>query len=263
MMPEPDPRITEPYDKPFLTWYDGIFESVFIALHPFVRIEGIEPESAPRPVLVIDRAELPERLTLDSINKVSEQYKHQFSIDLPALQRMEKSRGVRVSWEEIRKACGFDTIAQVNRALLTTILALSEKYQNADDAEHLQAFCNANQIFLPTEDIVPPILEKSVCIFLKRIGCEELIVSDDFNHHIVSRLRTELDTENPWVLSDALGFRFNKIYPSDQSFLVLVPWDNFYTTICGRRSTLVAAKVEELFDGFWCDANTSSDWWRL
>lgn len=63
---EVDRRITSPhYDAPFLRWYEGIFESVYIALHPFVKIAGVNPASASQPILYVDRASLPnEPLTM-------------------------------------------------------------------------------------------------------------------------------------------------------------------------------------------------------
>ena len=263
-MTEVDRRITDPhYDAPFLTWYDGIFEAVFIALHPFVKIDGIDPAAAPRPVLVVDRSTVPdERLTMDVVNKVSEDYREQFPIDLPELQNLEKKLGKLVSWEDVRVGCGFDSIAQIDIALLTIIMAVREEFGNVDDAQHLQAFCAAHQIFLPTEDTVPPVLEPKMCSFLERLGCENVLIANEFNQNVVSRKRAELDIEASWAHSDSIGFRFNKLYSADHSFLVIVPWDNFYTVICGSRRELETARVEELFDGFWCDASTRPDWWR-
>lgn len=263
-MTEVDRRITDPhYDAPFLTWYDGIFEAVFIALHPFVKIDGIDPAAAPRPVLVVDRSSvLDERLTMDVVNKVSEEYGEQFPIDLPELQNMEKKIGTPVSWEDIKVACGFDSIRQIDTALLTTIMAIKQEYGSVDDAQHLQAYCFANQIFLPTEDTIPPVLESKMCSFLEGLDCENVLIADEFNDNVVSRKCADLDIETSWAHSNSIGFRFNKLYAEDHSFLVIVPWDNFYTVICGSRRALEAARVEELFEGFWCDASTRPDWWR-
>lgn len=262
-MKEVDRRITDPhYDEQFLTWYEGVFESVYIALHPFCKIAGIDPASAPRAVLVVDRSTLPDKpLTMDVVKALSAQNKEHLSLDLPALQRMEKEVGVPVSWAEVRTACGFDSIAQVNTALLITIMAIKKELGSADDAEHLQAYCAANKIFLPTEDTVPPILEAQICSFLKRIGYENVVIADEFNDTVVARKVADLDTETPWVLSDSIGFRLNKIYPEDHSFLMVAPWDSLYMAICGSRRALDTAGIEELFDGFWCDATTRPDWW--
>lgn len=261
---EVDRRITDPhYDTPFLTWYEGIFESVYIALHPFCKIPEVDPASVPRPVLVVDRTKLPdEPLTMEVVNNVSEQYREQFSMDLPALQKLEKQVGIPVSWEDVRTACGFDSIAQVDTALLTTIMAIKQQYGSADDAEHLQSYCAANRIFLPTEDTIPPVLETKICSFLERLGSENVLIADEFNEKVVSSSHADLDILAPWVLSDSIGFRLSKIYPEDHSFLMVVPWDNFYTAICGNHHALETARIGELFEGFWCDASTRPDWWR-
>lgn len=263
-MTEVDRRNTNPhYDAPFLAWYEGVFESVYIALHPFCKIAEIDPASAPRSVQVFNRLSLPdEPLTMVVMKALSEQNEQHLSVTLPQLQRMEKQVGLRVSWAEVRTACGFDSIAQVNTALLTIIMAIKKKFGSADDAEHLQAYCAANKIFLPTEDTVPPVSEQHICSFLERIGYENVLIADEFNDMVVERNLADLNTDTPWVLSNSIGFRLNKIYPEDHSFLMVAPRDSFYTAICGSRSALETARIEELFEGFWCDATTRPEWWR-
>jgi hypothetical protein len=261
---EPDRVITDPpEDTPFLTWYEGVFESVYIALHPFCKIDGIDPVAATRPVIVVDRSNVPnELLTIDVLNKLSEQHTEQLSVTLPDLQNMEKKFGKSLSWEDIRVGCGFDSIRQIDRALLTIIMAIKQDSERLADARLLQAYCSANEIFLPTEDTVPPLLEPKVYSFLEGLGCDDLLIADEFNENILSTKRTTLDIETCWAHCDSIGFRFNKLYAPDHSFLMVVPWDNFYTVICGNHKALQSARVEELFEGFWCDASSTPDWWR-
>lgn len=144
-------------------------------------------------------------------------------------------------------ACGFDSIGESNTALLTTIIAIKQEVGSVSDAQHLQTHCAANQIFLPTEDTIPPVLEQKMYSFLDGLGCENVLIADEFDNQVVSRKCVELDIETSWAHSNSIGFRFNKLYGADHSFLVIVPWDNFYTAICGSRKDMEAAKVEELF----------------
>lgn len=76
-------RMTVPcYNKPFLQWYSEVFDSVFIALHPFFTIDGIDPSAAPRPVLVAKRENFSqELLTTETVAELSERYSQQFSIN--------------------------------------------------------------------------------------------------------------------------------------------------------------------------------------
>jgi hypothetical protein len=262
-MSEVDRRITDPhFGAPFLEWYNGIFNSVFIALHPFVTIEGMDPGEAERPVLVVNRNDIPaETLNLDLMHQIAGQRKEGLSFDLETVQTREKEIGSRVSWQHIKESCGFTSIRDVNRALLAIIMAINEKYNNSSDTAHLEAFCDANQIFLPTEDVFPPIMQPEIAALLQRLNSGPVYIADEFNENIVKLDPAAMFKTKSWMRSGLYEFRANKIYPEDHSFLLIVPWDNFYTAICGDENRLKAAKIEELFEGFWCDPATTDDWW--
>lgn len=261
---EVDRRITSPhYDAPFLRWYEGIFESVYIALHPFVKIAGVNPASASQPILYVDRASLPnEPLTMEIVNMLSKQNADNFSFDVPLLQEMEKKVGVSVSWAEIITACEFVSNSQLNKTLLAVIKAIRTEICSAEEVDQLQSYCAANRIFLPTESSFPPILEQKVCDFLKLIGHERILIADEFNSTVIARNRAALETEKSWGSSECINFRIDKIYPEDHSFLLITPFDGFYMAICGSRHTLESARIEKLFEGFWCNDFTRPDWWR-
>jgi hypothetical protein len=261
-MSEVDRRITDPhFGAPFLEWYDGIFDSVYIALHSFVTIEGMDPGKAERLVMVVNRNDIPaETLTLDLMHQIAEQRKEGLSFDLETVQTREKEIGSRVSWEHIKESCGFSSIPDVNRALLAIIMAINEKHRNAADTAHLEAFCDANQIFLPTEDVFPPIMQPEIASLLQRLNSGPVYIADEINQNIAKLDPAAMFEAKPWMRSGLFNFRANKIYPEDYSFLLIVPWDNFYTAICGDGNRLKAAKIEELFEGFWCDSTTTGDW---
>jgi hypothetical protein len=262
-MTEIDRRITEPhYNAPFLAWYEGIFESVYIAIHPFFKIEGITPDKAPRPNIFISREDVTEEtLKLAVVDKISNEYSDQFPVDLKTLQKMEKNIGALISWEEIRLSCGFNSIAQVNAALLTIIMAIRNDGRQVD-ADHLQAYCSANRIFLPTEDTFPPIVQDTICLLLKKLGHDNVFIGDEFNDTVIEKSISDLEIETPWFCSEPVGFSPNKIYPGDNSFPMIVPFDAFYTIICGDRDVLESAGIEKLLEGFWCTGETLPTWWQ-
>jgi hypothetical protein len=260
--PKVDRRITEPWHVPFLEWYDGIFNAVFIALHPFWKLEGIHPSDAPRPVIVVSASDLsPGPLTVDKLNAMHDDYKQQFTIDLKTLQHQEKQHGEKVSWQFVKDSCQFGSLGQLSAALKTGIMALQEAPARASDAAKLEAFCAEHKIFLPTEDTIPPLIESEVANLLQLMEIDELIVADEFGSDTI-RLKTEqLMIDMPWKYSQLYQLRANKIYSDDHSFLLITPYDNFYTALCGDRERLKAAKVEEAFEGSWCDNKTILEWW--
>jgi hypothetical protein len=259
-MSEVDRRITDPHpDVPFLEWYRGIFDAVFIALHPFCAIKDFDPALAQRAVNVISREDLPERISINPIVALSKAQNLEKE-SIKVIRLSEKTVGKPVYWDQIRKACGFESLAQLNRALLTITMAISEKLADGDAAQRLGAYCGANKIFLPTEDTFPPILEQTIAGTIDQLGCEQMYLSDEFNQHRQILLRRALHSGTPWA--DEWRLRSNKLYPVNHSFLLIVPHDNFYTAICGKRSQFDALNLETCYEGFWCDNQTRPDWWH-
>jgi hypothetical protein len=258
-----DRRITNPhYDMPFLKWYDGIFDAVYIALHPFCKIECIGPQDAPRPVQNIKRSALPpEPLTLDTVRSLSQKYQDSFSMDLNTLQIEEKQRGIPVSWDHVKMACGFQSIAKLNKALLTIIMAISGEHADCSAIENLENYCLSNQIFLPTEDTFPPVMQKKITSLLKALCVKEVYLADEFNENVCAFKLESLEVPLPWMISSKQNFRPNKIYATDHSFLMIVPYDNFYTAVCGNRKILESNGLPMTFEGFWCTETTRPEWW--
>lgn len=262
-MGEIDRRITAPYfNEPFLRWYEGTFESVYIALHPFLKIDGIDPLTNPR-TLYLNRSDIPaDVLSLEGIDRISAEYRSSATMELDKFEEAEKLRGQVVRWHEVRNACGFESIAQINLALLTIILALRPELGNLEYAHRIQAYCEQQRICLPTGDRIPAVLEVTTEIFIEKMGYGSVIFSDEFNRETVKRSLVDLRTKLPWNLLKVLNSRACKVFPEDFSFLMISPFDSFYTAICGRRGALEIANVEGMFEGFWCDKETRPDWWQ-
>lgn len=258
-----DRRITDPhFDEPFLSWYDGFFESVYLALHPFYKVQGIDPASAPRATLVYDRNELPEKLTLEYLDQLSREAEKLHTIDLPTLQKLEKEIGEHVSWHSVKTGCGFETLADINLALKTTIMALNKNFKNDNYAQRLQGYCCLQQIFLPGDSSMQPIMEKPMLKLLQRLRPDQVILSDEFNENCVEWNFSNSNLFETWSRVEANGLSLNKIYTKENSILMIVPYDDFYTAICGDHDLLFAAGVEDLFEGFWCDETTRPQWWH-
>jgi len=263
-MPEADRRINLPWEQmPLLEWYQDVFDAAYIMLHPFCTIGGIDPAIAPRPVLVLDRVDLPpEPLTQQMITDVSNKYHEAFQIYLQELQTQEKKIGEALSWKRIRDACDFNSKSQLNRALLTVIMAVRGPSAHPGDAEYLQTHCAVNKIFMPTEDTFPPLLEDKIVATLERLGCTDVYFADEHDQNRQKVSVAALKTELPWKYSELCNFKISKIYPDDYSFLFIVPFDSFNTIVCGKREALKSLELEQLFEGFWCDRRTELDWWR-
>lgn len=261
-MTEVDRRIHAPfYDEPFLKWYEGIFDSVFIALHPFFVIDGVDPSNAERRVQYVERAGIPGELTLEKVNEAAEEKRKTFDVDFKSIQTLQKQKGVKKTWNEVKTACGFSSLSLLNRALKTLILALRPEFASPDAAEHLSSLCTANLIFLPDENVFPPILENSISDLLNLLSATKVVCADEFEHYKTLVLTNDLRTESPWIQSGLLTFDPMRIYPEDHSFLITASFDNFYTAICGKRSALESIRLSELFEGFFCDAETRPEWW--
>lgn len=261
-MSEVDRRIYEPfYDEPFLKWYDGIFDAVYIALHPFYFIEGVDPSKSERRNLNFLRADIEGALSIEKLNKISEANSNYYEIGSESIQFLQKQKGVKIAWNEVRSACGFNSLSQVNRALKTLIRSLRPEFSSEGDALHLASFCSSKKMFLPDEDVIPPVLENSIWRLLGLLKSPEVTIVDEFADYKAIVSINDLNTELPWIKSGLLTFHPSRIYTEDHSFLISASWDNFYTAICGNRLLLESVRLSELFDGFWCDLNTRPEWW--
>jgi hypothetical protein len=82
----------------------------------------------------------------------------------------------------------------------------------------------------------------------------EVLIGDEYGDQAYRVSVEELSAPESWSKMHP-----RRIAAPDQSLLLLTPWDSFFTIIVGTSDQLPAA-LPELFEGFWCSENTTTDW---
>lgn len=210
---------------PLAEGYEGRFESVFIVLHPFIRV----PEALSWKM----RREYPEDKQL-------------------------AAEGEKCCWSEVGAAIGLNSCARMNHALLTSIGAISGELADSAGRDALQHFLETQPVWMPTEGRFEPILQADFLRIFDECGAEELIFVPEFpDSQPVVRL--SIDGLNAGTIPfPACG----TLAAPDASFLLTVDWDSFFTLFYGPRTFISSAARRWRLEGFFATANTEHTWWN-
>lgn len=247
-----------------LPWYSGVFDQGFIALHPFFTVEGLDPAVCDHGTMVVARSQIPEGVGIveymDEASATRRQGKELFSGSVSAVARQF---GRAVGWREIVASLGFADHCALDCALRTYIMGLRKDLADAAAARALTAHCAREMIFLPTEGVIQPLMERPLIAMMRRAGLDEVIVTDEFGDDELLVTVDSLDGEEPWERRDDLPkWGVRRIIARDRSLLIWVHWDSFYTAIFGTAARLAAAQPEVELEGFWC-SQASTTYWLL
>jgi hypothetical protein len=222
---EYDRYIYPPYDAPLADAYDGHFESVFIILHPFVS--------------------LPDNLAW----KVTKTYPSDEQI---------LSLGTKFPWARVAAQTELSTCAKLNHALLTSTGSIAPELSDFSSATALQSFLQSESIWMPVQGRFEPLLQMDFLDAFAAAGQQELIFVPDFPHvdpiqllH-VSRLRNR---------KDAFPSRGTLLAP-DESFLLTVDWDSFFTLFYGPRAFVTEVARKQHLEGFFATPTTEHSWFN-
>jgi hypothetical protein len=214
-----------PYGAPLVEAYGGRFESVFVVLHPFVRV--------------------PSSLAWC----VTRQYPDDAQI---------ATFGAKCPWSEVAAQVGITSCARMNQALLTSIGSLADSMADPAGRDELQLFLESNPVWMPVEGRFEPLLQRDFLQIFAASRAEELVFVPEFpQSDPVVRLEVE------GLLDDTIPFPpCGTLLAPDASFLFTVDWDSFFTLFYGRRSFVADAARRLNLEGFFATANTDHAWWN-
>lgn len=258
-----DPLIGLPSEGPLLDFYRGTFDAVYIALHPFFRIPGLDPLRCEYGSTVVLRSEMPEGVDLLAyVEQLRTEKALSHQVAASEVEERAKREGLIVPWREIGVRCGLGEAREINRALRTIILGLRSEFADEAGADRLAYYCGREQIFRPTESEFQPVSERRLVELFARAGCARIVLGDEFGDHDISQPLDFLKGDAAWSerpdWPQIGGVR--RIYAEDRSMLAIEPWDQFFTIIAMSTERVGQTAAEELFEGFWCGENTSVAW---
>ncbi len=227
---------------PVLSWWRGVYDHVFIALHPFYRvpIKGAPPESG--------------RPKLENTDGWSHQPR--------GFGDVIKADAQSITWAAIHGAAAPDEPQErVYRAIwLLSCLGFAER---ADTALQrcIESHCVASRIHLPLDDSMPPNLEADIGRFLGRLGRLQVTAWDQFRDNSIDVPLSAFLPDRPSIrLANGLTGPgvFGLHLPGDG---VLLTWafDCTEALIALTDKALSRARPEKFFEGWYADATTYCD----
>ncbi|UWQ61390.1 hypothetical protein K3723_10920 [Leisingera caerulea] len=235
---------------PMLTWWEGIYDQVFVALHPFYRIRAVTGSAhtleerghenllsySERPLFDDDRAE--------------------------GFEDAVKRHGEAVSWAEVHEAVAPD-LPRSDVYLAIWLLACIG-YQNRagiDLQKRLAAYCQENRLYLPEDDGLPAILEPVVQEFLSCFGCRHVTAWDEFRHHSDTVPLSVFRKAEPcyWLPQSITSAAVWGLHLPDPGVLMTWGFDGTEAIIAMTSRALEIAKPENFFEGWYAGAGTYED----
>lgn len=224
IVPPPDIYATCPYDGEVLSYYAGVFPSVFTSLSPFMR-------------------------PVSTFHKL-----FQSAIDLDRLSIANNYKAMR--WEDIAKRSGLPDIAAVDVALRTQIHGLRVEFMNDDYADRLERFCEIERILPPTEGEHSSLLHNRVLELFQELGHDWVWVGDE---GCTERKLYWIDDLKAGI-HDPISGHCN-VFAPDKSLLWTVHWDSHFSFLCSSsEAALKSVGIEEKLEGFFCDPRTKVYW---
>lgn len=211
--------------EPLLSAYGGIFECVFVVLHPFVRV--------------------PAELAWD----VARQYPTDDEI---------AAHGAKVPWAEVAISTGLNSCAHLNQALLTAIGSLNDHLADPAGRDKLRDFLATQPIWMPVEGRFEPILRHDFLRAFVAAGMKELIFVPEF---LNSDPVTPLPLSALYSGSIPFPTRGTLLAP-DHSFLFTVDWDSFFTLFYGPRTFVTRVAANLNLEGFFATPTTEHAWYN-
>lgn len=217
----PEIYASYPYDGKILEYYQGVFESVYIVLHPFYKAVTLELE----------------RYNVETWPEKNEFIEGCYPI----------------SWHEILNLVGLDDISQIDVALRTMIGGIKQQYENITWEKLVLDLYKQCEIINPCDDgHISPFLENPLLDAIKKLGYEFLLTVDE--HGINQPKKMYI---NDLIANDLLDVCN---YTEDHQLLFATHWDSHCTFLCSSKKIIDQILKIHPFEGFFCIPNTEVYW---
>ena len=214
-----------PYEAPLVDAYDHRFESVYIVLHPFVR--------------------MPEDLGW----RVTQQY--------PSVEQIV-AEGTKCCWSEVIAQTGLANFAKTNHALLTSSGSLVDYLCDFPARDAVHALVQSGSVWMPEAGRFEPLLRKDFLAAFEAAGHHELVFVPEFPQaDPIERLPIAALKDR----SHEFPSRGSLVAP-DASFLFTVDWDSFFTLFYGPQAFVESVVRERNLEGFYATALTEHNWFN-
>lgn len=210
-----------PYDGKILEYYKGCFDSVYVLLHPFLRSSKID-------------------------------FKTRISDIWPRKQEMISECEI-VTWSEVMKLSGLNSLSEIDVGLRTSIKGLKKEFSNENFASCIQSLFDDKGISQDSEGDLPALLENRILKAVKSLGHEWLWLGDE---HGCERKLHWIDD----IIKGDMIPTSGCIFTHDHSILITTHWDSHCSLLCGSKEDIQKILDFDKFEGFFCTEKTEVFW---
>ncbi len=213
-------------DFPIMEFYKGFFESVFVSLNPFMKLNESSEYSTENfwneEINIEDKKKITENTTL-------------------------------LEWKNISEKSKLKDINEIDIALRNSILGLNKVAENKNYLKILNDFLESNNILPPNEGYIPEIQQNELLKSIQNLGYEKICIGSEFGEQM------EIQEIIKIIESDK-GIYQRNLYTEDKRILITVHWDSFQIYICSSRKNVGKIVKEANLEGFYCDLKTEIYW---
>jgi hypothetical protein len=241
------------HDIPILRWWEGVYDHVFVVLHPFFRVPGYSPRSAaigPRHIGMPSTEEF-MKLVLKGTGRPNAA-PDDFDATIKKLGRL-------VSWEHVNAIVGTRPFHDFALAVWTATVEFRRDDSDDELIRQILEFADQTDLYLPEEDLFPASYEIALGEMFKSLGIANLIVDNEFDE-CPTPVATDALISTELSIRDEFKGKLSKIYDEDRSVLVITGFDDISSFIAIKDRHLRSARLDSRFEGFFATSDMFSDW---
>lgn len=247
-------------DTPIKEHYAGTFDSVFLAFLPFFRIDEahlngpsfkrVHQITYPQFKSAHPDLSLPENISADIYSNDNPDYPTDGEI---------LRHATPVTWSEVKAGCGFDSLAEIDKALTTSNGSYRAVFRRQDLVDRLLQYAEQDRIFLPEDGTFGVLSKLSILNTFRKLGKGFIVVEDELLDKRVTLDIRELSDEE---FCNKIEYKDYYIYDIDEEILFAIDWDDFFFLIAAPPPIMKLALANDSFEGFECD-ETFKTYWEL
>jgi hypothetical protein len=165
--------------------------------------------------------------------------------------------GITIKWKEIVDNSEIENYKELNKALMTSISGLNKIFARQDLLKILERHTENENIWIPCEGTFDVITLNRIYKILKKFNLNKIVIKDEFYRNTKSLNLEEIAFEE---FNSIIDYEDYYIYSKDKEILFAIDWDYFFFFIAFNESNIESKLIEQNFDGFWADENSSHSW---
>lgn len=220
--PPPDKFASFPYDGQILSYFDGVFEAVFVVMQPFCQVEKENQ-------WILDR-------------------------ELDVLKQDFLHYAKPICWQEIMQKLYIDEYKTLETGTQSYENRLYDHWQRMDIKNQLIALEKECNIFAPETNEFAPYFENDIFNVVKKLGYDWIWVGDEFATERKLYFVDDLIKSNEVLATGA------KLFTPDYQLLISTAYGVSSLFICSSKQMIATICQSADLEGFYCTPQTEVVW---